>query len=174
MDQQTYLTPDIAPRLAAIDIGSNSIRLVVAEAQPDGRYRILDDERESTRLGRSLATTGTLDKDSIAASLDALRRFQSIVSGLGVENYRAIATCAVREATNGEAFCRQVKEQLGLSIEVISSQKEAHLAFHTVGVLTSKERTRCSPTSAAGAPKSSLPRASSSRPSMRLRWAQFD
>jgi len=132
MDQQTYLTPDIAPRLAAIDIGSNSIRLVVAEAQPGGRYRILDDERESTRLGRSLATTGKLDEDSMAASLDALRHFQSIVAGLGVKNLRAIATCAVREATNGAEFCRQAKEQLGLSIEVISSQQEAHLAFHSV------------------------------------------
>jgi len=132
MDQQTYLTADIAPRLAAIDIGSNSIRLVVAEAQPDGRYRILDDERESTRLGRSLASSGKLDEKSIAASLDALRRFQSIVAGLGVENLRAIATCAVREATNGAEFCQQVEDQLGLSIEVISAQKEAHLAFHSV------------------------------------------
>jgi len=132
MDQQTYLTSDIAPRLAAIDIGSNSIRLVVAEAQPDGRYRILDDERESTRLGRSLATTGALDEASITASLAALRRFLAIIAGLGVENLRAIATCAVREATNGAEFCARVKEQLGLAIEVISSQKEAHLAFHSV------------------------------------------
>jgi len=132
MDQQTYLTADIAPRLAAIDIGSNSIRLVVAEAKPDGRYRILDDERESTRLGRSLASSGKLDEESIAASLDALRRFQSIVAGLGVVNLRAIATCAVREATNGAEFCQQVEEQLGLTIEVISAQKEAHLAFHSV------------------------------------------
>ncbi len=131
-DQQTYLTPDIAPRLAAIDIGSNSIRLVVAEAQPDGRYRILDDERASTRLGNSLASTGKLDKPSIEASLVALRRFQSIASGLGAESQRAIATCAVREATNGAEFCRLVQEQLGLSIEVISAQKEAHLAFHSV------------------------------------------
>lgn len=131
-DQQTYLAPDIAPRLAAIDIGSNSIRLVVAEAKPDGRYRILDDERESTRLGRSLSESGELDEESIEASLAALRRFKSIASGLGVENLRAIATCAVREATNGAEFCQRVQGQLGLTIEVISSQKEAHLAFHSV------------------------------------------
>ena len=56
-EQQNYLAPDLVPRLAAIDVGSNSIRLVVAEAQADGRYRVLDDERESTRLGRSLAST---------------------------------------------------------------------------------------------------------------------
>ncbi|MDZ4657364.1 MAG: Ppx/GppA phosphatase family protein [Bythopirellula sp.] len=131
-EQQNYLAPDLVPRLAAIDVGSNSIRLVVAEAQADGRYRVLDDERESTRLGRSLASTGTLDETSIADSLAALRRFKSIANGLGIENLRAIGTCAVREATNGPEFCRQVKDQLGIDLEVISSQKEAHLAFHSV------------------------------------------
>lgn len=131
-EQQNYLSPDLAPRLAAIDVGSNSIRLVVAEAQIDGRYRVLDDERESTRLGATLATTGQLDQESIAASLAALRRFKSIATGLGVENLRAIATCAVREATNGPEFCQTVKDQLGITLEVISSQKEARLAFHSV------------------------------------------
>src|SRR5690349_7699627 len=100
-EQQTYLAPDVVPRLAAIDIGSNSIRLVVAEAQAGGRYRILDEERESTRLGRTLATSNELDPASIDAALAALRRFKSIISGLNVESIRAIATCAVREAKNG-------------------------------------------------------------------------
>jgi len=131
-DQQTYLTPDLAPRLAAIDIGSNSIRLVIAEAQHGGRYRVLDDERESTRLGRALATSDKLDEASIEASMTALRRFQSIAAGLGVQSLRAIATCAVREATNGPDFCQRVQQQLDLPIEVISAQKEAHLAFHSV------------------------------------------
>ena len=129
---QTYLTPDLVPRLAAIDIGSNSIRLVVAEALQGGRYRILDEERESTRLGRCLASTGCLDEPSIHASLAALRRFQSIAEGLGVEQLRTIATCAVREAKNGADFCAQVKDQLQLTIEVISADKEAQLAFHSV------------------------------------------
>jgi exopolyphosphatase / guanosine-5'-triphosphate,3'-diphosphate pyrophosphatase len=103
-EQQTYLAPDVIPRLAAIDVGSNSIRLVVAEAQAGGRYRILDEERETTRLGRSLAKSGDLDQQSIDDSLAALRRFKSIISGMGVESVRAIATCAVREATNGAEF----------------------------------------------------------------------
>lgn len=131
-EQQNYLAPDLVPRLAAIDVGSNSIRLVVAEAQPDGRYRVLDDERESTRLGRSLASTGQLDETSITDSLSALRRFLTIANGLGIENLRAIATCAVREASNGPEFCQLVKDQLGIELEVISSNKEARLAFHSV------------------------------------------
>jgi exopolyphosphatase/guanosine-5'-triphosphate,3'-diphosphate pyrophosphatase len=131
-EQQAILAPDLVPRLAAIDIGSNSIRIVVAEAQAGGRYRILDEERETTRLGRALASTGQLDQPSIDDSLAALRRFKSIAAGLGVESLRAIATCAVREATNGPDFCRLIQEQLDLSVEVISAQKEAHLAFHSV------------------------------------------
>ena len=131
-DQQTYLAPDLVPRLAAIDVGSNSIRLVVAEAQLGGRYRILDEERETTRLGRSLTATGRLGDESIEDSLATLRRFKSIAEGMGVESVRAIATCAVREADNGADFCQRVHEQLGLSVEVISAEKEAHLAFQSV------------------------------------------
>ncbi|HYO25226.1 MAG TPA: Ppx/GppA phosphatase family protein [Lacipirellulaceae bacterium] len=131
-DQQTYLTPDLHPRLAAIDVGSNSIRLVVAEAQPGGRYRVLDEERESTRLAASLASTGKLDEESMTASLEALRRFKSIAAGMGVETIRAIATCAVREATHGLEFCRRVRQQIDLPIEIIDSDQEARLAFQSV------------------------------------------
>jgi exopolyphosphatase/guanosine-5'-triphosphate,3'-diphosphate pyrophosphatase len=131
-EQQTYLAPDVVPRLAAIDIGSNSIRMVVAEAQAGGRYRILDEERETTRLGRSLAGAGELDAESIDASLAALRRFKSIINGIGVESIRTIATCAVREAPNGAEFCRRVKDELGLDVEVIDSDHEAHLAFESI------------------------------------------
>jgi exopolyphosphatase/guanosine-5'-triphosphate,3'-diphosphate pyrophosphatase len=131
-DQQTYLAPDIHPRLAAIDVGSNSIRLVVAEAQPGGRYRVLDEERETTRLARSLANGGKLDEESMQASVEALRRFKSIALGMGVETMRAIATCAVREATNGLEFCRRVREEIDLPIEIIDSDQEARLAFESV------------------------------------------
>jgi exopolyphosphatase/guanosine-5'-triphosphate,3'-diphosphate pyrophosphatase len=131
-DQQTYIAPDIHPRLAAIDVGSNSIRLVVAEAQPGGRYRVLDEERESTRLAASLASAGRLDEASMSASLEALRRFKSIALGMGVETIRAIATCAVREATNGLEFCRRVRQEIDLPIEIIDSDQEARLAFESV------------------------------------------
>jgi hypothetical protein len=66
MEQQYYLSPELAHRLAAIDIGTNSIRLVVAEALRDGNYRILDEEKETTRLGKGLASTGCLDPGAVA------------------------------------------------------------------------------------------------------------
>ncbi len=119
-------------RLAAIDIGTNSMRLVVAEALRDASYRILDEEREPTRLGRSLQATGQLDPEAIEQSLSALRRFKQIAEGFNVDELRAIATCAVREATNGGDFCRRAQEDIGLEIEVISAEKEADLAFYSV------------------------------------------
>ena len=75
-DQQTYIAPDIHPRLAAIDIGTNSIRLIVAEALCGGNYRMLDEERETTRLAESLRRPASLTSQSIDASLAALRRFK--------------------------------------------------------------------------------------------------
>ena len=132
MTEKKETLEDPAARLAAFDIGSNSIRLVVAEALPSGRYRILDEERESTRLGSALSSSGKIDEDSITASLTALRRFKSIAEGLGVDCQRAIATCAVREAKNGAEFVERVRTELGLNIEVISSEKEAHFAFQSV------------------------------------------
>ena len=122
----------MAGRLAAIDIGTNSIRLIVAEPLRGGNYRILDEEKESTRLGVSLSKTGRLDPLAIEKSLAALRRMKQIAEGFQVTQLRTIATCAVREATNGDEFCRRAHEELGIDIEVITAKQEALLAFFSV------------------------------------------
>lgn len=121
-----------AAKLAAIDIGSNSIRLVVAQVSAGGEYRILDDEREATRLAKSLDTTAQLDKQSMDDSISALRRFRKIAEGMGVSQIRTIATCAVREAENGVEFLHRAREESGLNVEVIDSLEEAQLAFRSV------------------------------------------
>jgi exopolyphosphatase/guanosine-5'-triphosphate,3'-diphosphate pyrophosphatase len=130
--KQIYFSEDIAHRLAAIDIGSNSVRLLVAEPLRGGNYRILDEEREPTRLGRTLSSTGRLDAESIRRTLSALRSFKQIAAGFQVDELRTIATCAVREAANGAEFCRRAKEEIGINVEVISADKEARLAFYSV------------------------------------------
>src|SRR4051812_43899916 len=112
-EKQFLLSPDLTQRLAAIDVGSNSIRLVVAEPLRDGSYRTVDDEKETTRLGKALASTGRLDPAAVDRSLDALRRMKQIAAGLQVRELRVIATCAVREAENGPEFCRRAKEEIG-------------------------------------------------------------
>ena len=131
-EKQIYLSAEMASRLAAIDIGSNSVRLLVAEALRGGTYRILDEEREPTRLGRSVSSQGRLDEEAMDRTIAALRTFKEIASGYQVSSLRTIATCAVRESRNGPEFCRRVREQVGLDVEVISGEREARLAFASV------------------------------------------
>ncbi|MEX0676552.1 MAG: Ppx/GppA phosphatase family protein [Pirellulales bacterium] len=131
-EKQFFLSPELVYRLAAIDIGTNSIRLIVAEPLRGGNYRILDEEKESTRLGEHLGKTGRLDPAAIEKSLSALRRMKKIAEGFQTTELKTIATCAVREAANGEEFCRRVRDELGLEIEVIGPEREALLAFASV------------------------------------------
>jgi exopolyphosphatase/guanosine-5'-triphosphate,3'-diphosphate pyrophosphatase len=119
------------PRLAAIDIGTNTIRLVVAEVQEDDTYRILDEEREMVRLGEHLDRTGRLSDEAIERGLSALGKMKAIADGFQITELRAIATSAVREAANGRAFVREVLRQHKVRIDVISGEEEAQLAFRS-------------------------------------------
>lgn len=123
---------EAARRVAAIDIGSNSIRLVVADALPGGQFRIIDEERRSTRLVRQLGTTGRLDDPAINDTIEGLRHFRKLLVGLEVAEHRTIATCAVREAANGMEFVRRAREEAEMDVEVISSDEEALFAFRSV------------------------------------------
>ena len=131
-DKQIYLSAEMTSRLGAIDIGSNSVRLMVVEVLRGGTYRILDEEREPTRLGRSVSSEGRLDDESMDRTIQALRSFREIAAGYQVSALRTIATCAVREARNGPEFCRRVREEIGLEVEVIPGDREARLAFSSV------------------------------------------
>jgi exopolyphosphatase/guanosine-5'-triphosphate,3'-diphosphate pyrophosphatase len=119
-------------RIGAIDVGTNSIRLIIAEAGPDGAYRILDDEKETTRLGRGLEATGQIDAAALEESAQAVGRMKSIAEGFGVERLRVIGTCAVREAANRDELLARVRDRAGLSIEPISAEEEAELAHLSV------------------------------------------
>ncbi len=119
-------------RIAAIDVGSNSIRLVVAEVLPSGGYRVLDEERENTRLAGALTATGRLDPAAADTTVSVLRNFLSIAAGYSASQIRAIGTSALRDAEDGAEFCVRVRKELKLSIEVISAAEEARLAFLSV------------------------------------------
>jgi exopolyphosphatase/guanosine-5'-triphosphate,3'-diphosphate pyrophosphatase len=131
-EKQFVLSADLTHRLAAIDVGTNSIRLIIAEALREGHYRVLDEEKASTRLGKGLASTGKLNPAGVDQSIEALGRMKQIADGFQVRELRAIATCAVREAENGLEFRDRVKQETGLELEIISAQEEAHLAFFSV------------------------------------------
>ena len=124
-------TPTL-PRLAAVDIGTNSMRLVVAEVQPDGSYRVLDQDREMTRLGRGLYDSGRIGDGPMEQSLQTLGRMKAIAEGFGVGELRAIATSAVREAANGRDFVREAWRRCRVRIEVVPPEEEARLAFRSV------------------------------------------
>jgi exopolyphosphatase/guanosine-5'-triphosphate,3'-diphosphate pyrophosphatase len=122
----------VQERLAAIDVGTNTIRLVVVEVAPDGTFRVIDDERVRTRLGRSITETNALSDRAMADSAEAIAHFKNIADGYGVTRMRAVATSAVRDATNGEQFAAMIQSMIGIPLEIIPADDEARLAFLAV------------------------------------------
>jgi exopolyphosphatase/guanosine-5'-triphosphate,3'-diphosphate pyrophosphatase len=115
------------PRIAAIDIGTNSIRCIIAEASKEGTFKIMDDEKATVRLGERLAMTGVISDEASNRAIEAIRRFQKLITGLNVEAVEAVATSAVRSATNGKELVATLSKELGYEIKVISGEEEAEL-----------------------------------------------
>ncbi|TSK08942.1 MAG: Ppx/GppA family phosphatase [Geobacter sp.] len=115
-------------RLAAIDIGTNSIRSIVIETSGNGKYRILDDEKVLARLGEGLHQTGAIAPAAWERAIEALSRQKKIIDGYKVSAIDAVATSAVRKASNGAELVRAIKKSTGLEIEVVSGEEEAELA----------------------------------------------
>ncbi len=114
-------------RVAAIDCGTNSIRLLVAETTPE--LRDLAREMRIVRLGQGVNETGTLAPEAIARTLAAVEEYAEIMDALNVEEARFVATSAMRDADNGEEFVSTVRSILGITPEVITGSEEASLTF---------------------------------------------
>lgn len=117
--------------IAVIDIGTNTIRLLIGHMNNDRLVRIASD-RAVTRLGKDLIRTGLLSDDSINKSLNALRLFKAICDKHNVKKIVAVGTSALREATNSRDFISTVKNETGVEIEIISGEKEAALTVKGV------------------------------------------
>ena len=115
------------PRIAAIDIGTNSIRCIIAEASKEGKFKILDDEKATVRLGERLAITGVISDEASNRAIEAIQRFRKLLTGFKVEAVEAVATSAVRTATNGKGLVARLSEELGHEIRIISGEEEAEL-----------------------------------------------
>ena len=122
-------------RFAALDLGSLTVRLAVAEPTPNGQFRVLLHRREITGLGQGLAATNELAPESMARTLKALQTFKQLMTAQRVEVYRAVGTQALRQARNRQVFLDQVQDTLGLNVEVLAPEAEARLSL--TGVLTS-------------------------------------
>ena len=128
MQEHVSLVPrrDLEP-MAVVDIGSNSVRLVVYEGAVRAPTPIFN-EKVLCGLGREIASTGRLDEASVRRALEALARFKAIAMVLDVKHVRAMATAACRDASNGREFIIAGEKALGTSIHVLSGQQEAELA----------------------------------------------
>jgi exopolyphosphatase/guanosine-5'-triphosphate,3'-diphosphate pyrophosphatase len=113
--------------IAIIDIGSNSVRLVVYEMLARAPAQVFN-EKEMAGLGRQVATTGRLADDAMAKALEALVRFRILCEAMQVGTLRVIATAAAREAANGQDFLVKAEEAIGQRIELISGGREAYLS----------------------------------------------
>jgi exopolyphosphatase/guanosine-5'-triphosphate,3'-diphosphate pyrophosphatase len=125
-------TPKTTGRLAAIDIGSNSIHMIVVEPLPGGGYRVLDREREMVRLGKSALGGGELSERAMRDGVVALTKMSTLARLKGAERTVAVATSAVREAGNGEEFLARVRAQTGLEPRRLSGEEEGRLIYLAV------------------------------------------
>lgn len=125
--------PVLSATFAAVDIGSNSCRLKIARVVAH-RLKVLHEDREVTRLGTSVFETGLISPDAMALTLRALKRFQKAVQQHGVEQIRVVATAAMRDARNAQAFLTWAKAETGWTIEVISGLEEGRLIHR--GIMT--------------------------------------
>jgi exopolyphosphatase / guanosine-5'-triphosphate,3'-diphosphate pyrophosphatase len=113
--------------IAAIDAGSNALRLVIARATSPDRYEVLDSERAAVRLGHNAFTRHILSDDTIAKAARAFRHFRRAMNRYHVAMYRAVATSAAREARNRHTLIERISRKTGLELEVISGEEEARL-----------------------------------------------
>ncbi|WP_404369549.1 Ppx/GppA family phosphatase [Sphingomonas sp. MMS24-J45] len=118
------------PRTGIIDIGSNSIRLVVYQG-PERLPAILFNEKVMAGLGRGLAETGKIAEPALAVAFDALARFAAVAREMEVTRLRTVATAAVRDAANGKVLLDHAR-QLSLEVELLSGEQEATAAGHGV------------------------------------------
>ncbi len=121
-----------AERIAAIDVGSNSIRMSVADYDPAKGLVIVDEIKDQPRLAAGIAATGALDTFAMARAIGVLKRMKEVTDRRGVTRLRAVATSAVRDAENGRMFVKRVKKETGIAIEVVDGETEANLSFRSV------------------------------------------
>src|SRR5207237_1913912 len=114
------------PTFAAIDIGSNSVRLKIARLTRH-RLHAIDEDREVTRVGEHVFRTGLLSPEAMSETIKVLRRFHRAVQEAGADSVRIVATSALRDARNSPAFLEWVRSTTGWKVEIISGLEEARL-----------------------------------------------
>src|SRR5262249_40802811 len=120
--------------IAALDIGSNSIHLVVVETDHERPFRVVASAKEVVRLGRSAARDQRLSTSAMQRAVDCLKRFRRIAEFHGAQELIAVATSAVREASNRDQFLSRAADETGIDIQMLSGIEEARLIALAVSV----------------------------------------
>ena len=120
------------PRFASLDVGSNTVRLLVAERTPSGSFRPLRIERRITRLGGDFSADGNLDEKAMHRTLEALTAFADLLKPERPEKIFAVGTGVLREAKNEKAFVERVRKHTGLPLRVVTGEEEAGLMLKGV------------------------------------------
>src|SRR4051812_14184021 len=115
-------------RIAVIDMGTNSTRLLVAEVH-DGAVNELKRRTEITRLGEGVDASGRLSEDAMERVFHTLAQYRELIDRFGAEKVVAVATSAVRDADNGEEFRAKLQERFGIEARTIPGEEEARLTF---------------------------------------------
>ncbi len=118
--------------IAAIDAGSNAIRLLIARAEPDGRVVKLDRRRSAVRLGHNVFTRHEFDEDTIAHAVQTFSNYRHLMDKRRVAKYRAVATSATRNAYNRITLIERIRKKTGIELEVIDGIEEARLVREAV------------------------------------------
>src|ERR1700692_4025406 len=128
-----FAPPARLPRCGVVDLGSNSLRLVVYEGHTRNPMPIFN-EKAVLRLGRGLQTTGRLNEEGMAQALTGMHRYHAVARAMGAKPFEVLATAAVRDAENGPAFVEALRDRLpGVPIHILSGVEEA--AYSADGML---------------------------------------
>jgi len=120
-------------KIGVIDIGSNSMRLIIVEINKNRSFRIIDELKESVRLGMDMSENGDLSEFRIEKAVQALFHFKNLSTSLGAKELIVVATEAVRKASNQKVFLEKVKKELDIDIRVLSGEEEAY--YNYVGAI---------------------------------------
>jgi exopolyphosphatase/guanosine-5'-triphosphate,3'-diphosphate pyrophosphatase len=119
-------------KLAAIDIGTNSIHMIIVEAIAQRNFEVIEREKEMVKLGTGVFATGRISDRAFDTGLDVIQRYVQLAEQVGVDQVITAATSALREAQNGDEFIRQVIQRTGLTPKIISGREEARLILLAV------------------------------------------
>ncbi|PJF37135.1 MAG: Ppx/GppA family phosphatase, partial [Candidatus Thermofonsia Clade 1 bacterium] len=128
VERQTSTQTDLQ-RTAIIDVGSNSFRLIVMTYLRGYHFQLTDEVRESVRLVHGLGATGRLSREAMAHAVEVMRLYAAFCRASGIDDIIAVATSAVREASNRAEFLSRVQRETGIQVRVLSGTEEAYYGY---------------------------------------------